>query len=98
MWVKGVVNCILGLQMKYGVGVAFSTSQYDDFLMFKVTKGDFQIKNMLSLETVYAMGESDKFFEDTLEYMAKQVADAYESTSKSKAWNETLQEIGVREG
>ena len=49
-------------------------------------------------ETMHAMGDQTSFFEGVLEEMAEKVADAYDSTNKSKAWNETLQDIGVREG
>lgn len=98
MWVKKLMSCLLGLQKKYEVEIIVRTSCYSDCLEFIASKGYFRVAKIWDGETIRAMAEVDGLFETALEDIAKQVADAYDSTDKSKAWDETLQEIGVREG
>lgn len=99
MWIKDMTDYLTGMKIKYGVTVEIkvSESEYDPFLTFTVSKGMFHKRQSLMLETVYAMGDQTSLFEGVLEEMAEEVVDAYDATDKSKAWNETLQDIGVRE-
>lgn len=100
MWIKDMTDYLTGMKIKYGVTVEISVSEskYDPFLTFTVSKGQFHARQSMMLETIHAMGDQTSFFEGVLEEMAEKVVDAYDSTNKSKAWNETLQDIGVREG
>lgn len=98
MWIKGLRRCFLELQKKYGVDVTVRTAVYYDCIEFMVSREYFRVTKIWDAETIGKLAEVDGIIETVLEDMAKQVADAYESTNKSKAWDETLQEIGVREG
>lgn len=98
MWVKKLMSCLLVLQKKYGVDVTVRTACHYDCIEFMVSREYFRVTKIWDAETIGKWAEIDGLIETVLEDMAKQVADAYESTNKSKAWDETLQEIGVREG
>ena len=98
MWIRKLMRCLLGLQKKYEVEVIVRTSCYSDCLEFIASKGYFRVAKIWDAETIREWAEIDGLFEAALEDIAKQAADAYDSTDKSKAWDETLQEIGVREG
>lgn len=98
MWIKGLTEAMISMLHRFGVHMVIE-SVSGDGIVFRLRKGHF--KKMVGFPFEDVMMANDKYIEhmlETLEHNAKEIADAYDCTNKSKAWNETLQDIGVREG
>lgn len=97
MWIKEITNAVHTIHERYGVVMSMDMAN-SSIILFCMSKGTFRKMEGFKIEEILTLNPEEALqLEQRLIKSAEKIADAYDSTNKSKAWNETLQEIGVRE-
>lgn len=98
MWIKEITDAVHTIHERYGVVMSVDMAN-SSIILLCMSKGPFRKMEGFKIEEILTLTPEEALqIEQRLIKNAEKIADAYDSTSKSKAWDETLQEIGVREG
>lgn len=98
MWIKEITDAVHTIHERYGVVMSVDMAN-SSLILFRMSKGHFRKMEGFKFDEILKLNQEEALqLEQHLIKIAEEIVDAYDSTNKSKAWNETLQDIGVREG